>query len=314
MHSRRFDTPLSPFSPDALQSELAVALTPEARTWLQVARDKILGTKSVEDAVSALLLTSAMARRKLGEQALPYQPEGTDWQVDQAGRLLLLLTLRTIVPATNWSDVLFSAYRQFDENEKIVVVRALDWLSSHHELNRIAHETARTNDVNLFAALALNNAYPVKYFNERAFHQLVLKALFLDLNIESVRGLPLRQSAELTQLCADLVQERLLAERAVPESVWLGMRFRYLSDSSKDTYLGYVFSESDAHQYYTLLALANNGAQDCPDSFWQRLSARHSPSLTSEVQQLIDHLLTASRFGHSQSLSSLTGYFNHDIF
>ncbi|GAB6260694.1 EboA domain-containing protein [Photobacterium sp. R1] len=312
MYSRRFDTPLSHFSPDALQSELFAMLDPASRTWLQVARDKILDCRTLDNAVNALMLTSAMTRRKLGEEELKYQPEGTHWQVDQAGRLLLLLTLRSIVPSAQWGELLFSLYRQFDENEKIVTVRALDWLGENHDLNPIAMETTRTNDINLFAAIALNNSYPVKYFNERAFHQLVLKALFLDLNIQQIEGLPLRQSPELTQLCVDLTEERLRAAREVPTSIWLGMRYRYLTDTAKQMYMQYVFSESEEHQHYTLLALVNNGGQDCPPEFWRKLSHLQS-SMPDETRMLADRLLSEFPFKRSHSPFSTTGHSHHEI-
>lgn len=312
MYSRRFDSPLSHFSPEALQSELYAMLDPASRAWLQVARDKILDCRTLDHAMNALLLTSAMTRRKLGEAELKYQPEGTRWQVDQAGRLLLLLTLRSITPAVQWEELLFSLYRQFDENEKIVTVRALDWLGENHELNPIAMETTRTNDINLFAALALNNAYPVKYFNVRAFHQLVLKALFLDLNIQQIEGLPLRQSPELTQLCVDLTDERLHAARAVPPSIWLGMRYRYLTDTAKQTYIRFVFSESEAHQHYTLLALVNNGGQGCPPEFWRKLSHLQS-SMSDATRMLADRLLSQFSFKRSHSSFPTTGHSHHEI-
>ncbi|QUJ70124.1 EboA domain-containing protein (plasmid) [Photobacterium sp. GJ3] len=307
MYSRRFDTPLSHFSPDALQSELNVMLDPASRTWLQVGRDKILDCRTLELAVNTLLLTSAMAQRKLGEEALRYQPEGTHWQVDQAARLLLLLTLRSIVPAVNWPELMLSIYRQFDVSEKIVTVRALDWLAANHELNPIAVETVNTSNLDLFSALALKNAYPVKFLNECTFLKLIQKAVLLDLNLEQIEGLPLRQSPELTKLCMDLVRERLHAEQDIPPSIWLGMRYRYLSDQGKDLYLGNVFSESEQHQYFTLLGLVNNGAQECPADFWQQL-AKSAFSMAPHIRPLADELLSEARFSRTSSCFN-TGHF-----
>ncbi len=83
----------------------------------------------------------------------------------------------------------------------------------------LALATGRTNSLNLFSALALNNRYPAKHYDERAFHQLVLKALFMDLDISHIIDLKQRLSATLSQLAIDLIKERIAAHRPPPTSI-----------------------------------------------------------------------------------------------
>jgi hypothetical protein len=83
--------------------------------------------------------------------------------------------------------------------------------------------------LNLFAAIALNNDYPANHYEQRAYHQLVLKALFMDLDISQIIGLQQRKCPQLSALAIDLVNERLAADRQPPGSIWLAIDSEHLA-------------------------------------------------------------------------------------
>jgi hypothetical protein len=106
-----------------------------------------------------------------------------------------------------------------DDEEKTSIAKGLSLFDITGDLLENVIDLTRTNCIELFAALALNNPYPAKNFPEHNFNQLVLKALFNDLNIEAVDQLPLRRNEELSRMVVDYRDERLAANRAVPVSL-----------------------------------------------------------------------------------------------
>ena len=58
----------------------------------------------------------------------------------------------------------------------------------------LALDCGRTNETELFAALAIDNAFPASHYTEPAFNSLVIKAAQLDLPLERVQGIMARQT------------------------------------------------------------------------------------------------------------------------
>lgn len=271
----------------SLVRALTSQLNDTARQWLEKRCEAINTTYQTQGLTAAseqLLQFSATAHRQLNRERLcipsSTSSKGVAWYSDEVARVRLLITLKVQVPVNDWPDTLFQIYRLYDENEKIACIRALSWLTHGGDLNTLALEATRANSIRLFSAIALNNDYPHQYFQSRAFYQIVLKALFSGLSIQHLVGLQERQSPELTKLCADLVQEHLLAHRAVPESIWLGMTFQYLSADAQDTYQQFLFSGSPSHQHYALSALKANGTAGCPSSLLARMQQLDEESST----------------------------------
>lgn len=110
-----------------------------------------------------------------------------------------------------------------DDEEKASIVKALSELDKEAILLDIVIDLTRTNSVDLFAALALKNSYPAAHFPELHFNQLIMKALFSQLNIGLVIGLQERKNGELTRMAQDYKNERIAANRPVPDSLQLAL-------------------------------------------------------------------------------------------
>lgn len=229
--------------------------------WLN---DAIKNIQSNHDSQDTQLLLSAMASRKLSSEAL-HNLRGK-WNIDEAARVLLLQSYidssQSNSGQSSHYDASWQAYRIGDENEKTAYIKGLSMLDPKGELLDIALHTGRTNNVHLFSAIALHNTYPAKYYDDGAFEQLVLKALFLGLNIAHVESLPQRLHPELSDKCMDLVRERLAADRSPPISIWLAIDISHLDDNSQALYLEFLSDPAKEHRYYSLFALKQLGLLD----------------------------------------------------
>ena len=238
----------------SLDDALRAHLDNSKQRWLDKA---ITDIRAHADNQEIQLTFSAMARRKLGSDIL-LQPQ--QWTTDEAARTILLHGYTQV--CDDRQTAIWQAYKAGDEFEKIAIIKALHLLDSSGDLVELARHAGRTNNTALFAALALNNPYPVAHYDESAFHQLILKALFMDLNIETVFRLRSRHSQLLSQKCMELVHERLAAGRKPPVSIWLAIQIEHLSQNDEALMLEFLEHEDEAQRHYCLLALKQSSLYD----------------------------------------------------
>lgn len=229
-----------------LSSVLWQQLSDEAADWLKSSLYRLAPDQSNSVTICENYLRySAMAKRKLGSTLLKHLPENSSWQTDEVGRLLLLSQLLQVLPGEDRFELVKAVYKNADEYEQIAIVKGLEVTDETGQLTDLAISAGRTNDTKLFSAIALHNAYPARFYQERAFNQLVLKALFLDLDINQIIGLKQRQNRKLSALAIDLVNERLLAGRTPPDSILLAIDVAHLGSVDQACYL--LLSTTDNH-------------------------------------------------------------------
>lgn len=205
----------------ALGACLAGRLPPAALAWLDEAQTRLAAG---EDLDVRLPVLSARCLRKVGDAPLgPAAPtldtgcgplDLTGWTAGTAARMMLVLSLPD--PAAG----AWTMYRAGDERERCDTVRGLALVGDAAPLD-LALDAGRTNAQDLFRALSLDNPFPAARYDDAAFNHLVLKALFMDLDIDRVAGLDTRANADLSRMCEDFADERLAAGRPVPPSLWL---------------------------------------------------------------------------------------------
>lgn len=181
------------------------------------------------DATSAALLSS-QCKRGLKEDIWTH---GTGWSHVQLARALLLAEVLERQPATGQLPLLRQLFLWGDDQEKIALLKALDWLDSQGVCVELALQAGRTSNSQVFAALALDTLYPSRHYDDRAFHQLVLKALGMGLDVRRLLGLKQRQSVALNQLALDLLAEQLAAGRTVSAGLPLAIAFDLLSPAQR---------------------------------------------------------------------------------
>ncbi|MBV4491607.1 EboA domain-containing protein [Pseudomonas oryzicola] len=199
--------------------------------WWQQARERL---DQSPDANTAAMLSS-QCRRHLQERSVP-GVEG--WNSIELARALLLAQVVGLQPQQARLALLEQLFQWGDDQEKIALLKVLDNLDSDGRCLDLALRAGRTSNPRVFAALALDTPYPSRHYPERAFHQLLLKALGMGLDTARVIGLAQRQGTTLNQLALDLIDEQLAAGRPVSPSLPRLIAFSLLSPAQRQRLAG----------------------------------------------------------------------------
>lgn len=140
------------------------------------------------------------------------------WSIGDLGRAVLLAGYSG---RPDFVAVATDCFEQGDSREQQSWMRALPFLPQPERFLALAIDTCRTSIVQLFEAIACENAFPAQYFPERNFNQLVLTALFNSIALERIVGITTRFNVELSRMADDYVSEREAAGRPVPQDIWL---------------------------------------------------------------------------------------------
>jgi len=201
------------------------------RQWWSQAQEQL--ARRPDPTTTALL--SSQCKRHLKEHALPGK---ADWSTVQLTRALLLAQVLEQQSAAEQLPLLRQLFLWGDDQEKIALLKALDWLDSQGACVELALQAGRTSNSQVFAALALDTLYPSRHYDNRAFHQLVLKALGMGLDLRRLLGLTQRRSVSLNQLALDLLAEQLAAERTVSAGLPRVIDFDLLSPAQRQRLVG----------------------------------------------------------------------------
>ncbi|TDB64630.1 EboA domain-containing protein [Arundinibacter roseus] len=142
-----------------------------------------------------------------------------NWNPIRLGRVCLLMSLDTSEQETYVRHV-ETLFDTAEMNELVALYSALPLLSYPEKWLFRATEAVRSNVGVVFDALALQNPYPARHFNELAWNQLVLKTIFNDKPIHLISGLEERVNEKLALTLADFAKERWAAGRSVAAQVW----------------------------------------------------------------------------------------------
>lgn len=216
----------------ARHQALAAQLEPIELQWWHEAQER-LGQSP--DANTAALL-SGQCKRRIHEQAMR---NGEHCSQLQLARALLLAQVLGQQPQDGQLPLLRQLFLWGDDQEKVALLKALDWIDSSGLCVPLALQAGRTSNSEVFAALALDTPYPSRHYPERAFHQLVLKALGMGLDVRRLVGLAQRHGVSLNQLALDLLDEQLAAARTVSPGLHLAIAFDLLSPAQRQRLLGF---------------------------------------------------------------------------
>jgi len=205
-----------------LRAWLERRLDEEARTWLLETTDALaagapdrrffLAFSSVPRRAGDAPLVPTAEERAEAETARPgWNPRA--WTVADAARALLLL-------ARADPDAIEQAFRAADLGELVALYRALPLLPEPQRWRARCAEGVRTNMTAVFRAVAHDNPYPSEQLDPNAWNQLVLKALFVGVELDPVVGLDERANEELARMLRDYAHERWAAGRPVSPELW----------------------------------------------------------------------------------------------
>jgi len=214
---------------DLIQAALASRLTGDALDFFTKSAGEI--AEGVEPARFSVLLAKASryAPRQLlspnaAEQA---QARGilagwsmARWSTLDAMRVVFVLSLADLAEAPGQAAI-EEAFRYADEGESCALFRAIPLCPGAERFVWRVSDGCRTNMTSVFEAIAFDSPFPVTHFDDVAWQQLVIKAVFVGVNLACVHGLDGRLSPELARIALDLVEERRSAGRDVQSDLWM---------------------------------------------------------------------------------------------
>lgn len=197
--------------------------------WLEKTRTEI-GTSVSGQRLATLLsmasrhaprgpLAPSAAERDEAQRALAgWNPER--WTALDAVRVRMVLAHPALHDA-GFPDLLEECFRYADVGELVALYRSLGHLPDGRRFLWRAGEGCRTNMRSVFEATACDTPYPACNFDDDAWRQLVIKAVFIEAPLWRVYGLDGRLSAELARMALDLADERRSAGRPIPPDLLL---------------------------------------------------------------------------------------------
>jgi hypothetical protein len=144
--------------------------------------------------------------------------------------------------------------RTADLAELVAFYRALALLPVSKDLTRRAAEGLRSGMKPVFEAVAHRNPYPREAFDQDAWNQMVLKALFIGSELSPIQGLDERVNPELSVMLIDYAHERWAAQRTISIELWRGLG-RHVDDRGLATLERLLASADPRNQVAAVLAL-----------------------------------------------------------
>lgn len=142
------------------------------------------------------------------------------WSMLEAARITLILSRNDLL-SNDFPDCFNRWFNYADEGELCALYRAIPLLPEPQRFVWRAAEGCRTNMKSVFTAVTCDSPFPQKYFDDVAWNQLLVKALFTETPLTRVYGLDLRISTTLSHMVLDYMDERSSAGREIPLDSWL---------------------------------------------------------------------------------------------
>jgi hypothetical protein len=137
----------------------------------------------------------------------------------ELGRAILLLRAIEIVAPVDRGEFVKDLYVRGDLAERQAILRTFPLLPEPARFLSTAVEACRSNVHTVFEAIACENPYPVRYFPETNFNQMVMKSIFLGVPLQRLVGVRSRIAPLLVSMALDYVQEQTASGRPVHDDI-----------------------------------------------------------------------------------------------
>ncbi len=182
------------------------------------------------------------------------------WDSQALARLVLILN----IPVGEQVKVLDNLFSTGDIGELEVLYRSLYLLPDPERFVMRGAEGIRTNMTRVYDAIALDNPYPAKYFNQGQWNQMVLKAIFMERPLYRIQGLDQRVNEDLRRIAQDFAHERWAAGRKVTPELWRLTR-GYVDDGVIEDLQRVLDSSDRLERAAGMLALRDCERRDCQE-------------------------------------------------
>ncbi|MCW5517455.1 EboA domain-containing protein [Muriicola sp. Z0-33] len=210
---------------DTLEAIIKHNASAEEIEWIAEKLNKIISAKSAKDLyLSYSLLSGKVSTAK--EVNFPNQEEQlSSYMAAQQANLLQISRIYLLVKVLEEDADYFlpkvaRLIQLADTGELETFLKFLILLPHAEEYKNVAVEALRTNIATVFDAIALNNPYPTKYFNDQQWNQMYLKAAFMQRNLNEIMDVEKRANKDLTRIISDYAHERWAASRDIDPLFW----------------------------------------------------------------------------------------------
>ncbi len=216
-------------SSEFLGAALRGSIPADAWSWLEGACKEVARGASLERFCGLVSLASRYVPRRGGFSWSPAQlaqaaklVEGWNperWTKLEAARALLVLA-RSDLATPAGAAAIEEAFRYADMGELCALYKSLALLPDPKRFVWRAGEGCRSSMKSVFESVACDNALPVRHFDDVAWRQMLIKALFVEAPLQRVFGLDSRLDSETARMALDLADERRSAGRPVNPDSW----------------------------------------------------------------------------------------------
>lgn len=216
MHSKEIDEHLEKYLDTCINNELKI--------WLNEKIEKILSEKSSK----SFYLTYSLLATKIDKTTIVSISEDGDLdaylkvQKITCLELARLALLRTVLKAekATFAPHVSKIIQLADTAEMATFLKYLILLPNPEQFKLVAVDALRTNVATVFDALALHNPYPARYFEDKQWNQMFLKAAFMQRPLHLIVDVEERGNAELARIISDYAHERWAAGRDIDPYFW----------------------------------------------------------------------------------------------
>lgn len=214
---------------DLLTAILQQSSPPEATAWLQ---DRLVEQETQFSKRPFYYAFSGVSRRFPKHGRLEILPGQSDrlrelspgfsvdhWDVFRLARVLLLLALAKQEKSV-FLETIAALLNTADLREQAAIYSAYALLPHQEDLVESAIDGLRSNIVDVYDSIALNNPFPASHFTDAAWNQMVLKAIFISRPLYRISGLDARRNGDLAAAISYLAHERWAAGRRIPAEAW----------------------------------------------------------------------------------------------
>jgi hypothetical protein len=209
-----------------LEQWLKARLPADASAWLDKTAQSLKNGTDRDFYIAISLVSRKIGKSDLSlsqvelAQAAAARPgwDPRDWSLDQAARVYLLL-----VPGSDgetFTRRLDQLCITADIGELVAFYSGLPLYPDPPRHVLRAAEGSRTNIKAVFKAIAHGNPYPSEQLPEDQWNQLVVKSLFIGINLDPIVGLDRRSNPKLARILCDYAHERWSAGRPISPELW----------------------------------------------------------------------------------------------
>ncbi len=185
------------------------------------------------------------------------------WDQFRLARVILLVTLAG-QDRDPFLETLAALRNTADLRELAAIFSAYPLLPHSEELVESAIDGLRSNIVDVFDSIALDNPFPARHFPQAAWNQMVLKAIFISRPLYRIGSIDERRNAELARAISSLAHERWAAGRRISAEAWRNC-VGFITDEISGDFHHLLETGEPSDREAAALALATDGDRRLAD-------------------------------------------------